>query len=121
MHAQMTWRGDLAGAHGPGHLEARIEAFIKGFEDTLDSMPPEEWEQHREALIQAKKQKDASIADEAMRFWEQLASRRCGCVIAALLLSLVWPSRRSQGHPVLPALSCALLGLWRSVHLSSLV
>lgn len=64
------------GVRGPAHLQERIEAFVQSFEGTLQSMPEDEWEQHRGALIQGKMQKDASISDEAERFWEQVASRR---------------------------------------------
>ena len=55
-----------------------MEAFLAEFEGALSAMGEEEWEQHRQALIQAKRQKDNSISDEAERFWEQVASRRCG-------------------------------------------
>jgi len=66
-----------AGAHGPAHLDARIDAFLSGFEATLAKLAPEELERHREALVAAKLEKDRSLADEASRHWEQIASRRC--------------------------------------------
>ncbi|KAK9797401.1 hypothetical protein WJX73_004607 [Symbiochloris irregularis] len=66
----------VSGVHGPAHLDARIEAFVHGYAATLEAMPEAEWEGHRQALIQAKMQKDGSIGDEAERFWELIASRR---------------------------------------------
>ena len=67
----------LAGSHGPQHLDERIDAFLADFSGTLAAMPAEEFEQHRAVVIQARQQKDCSVADEAERFWEQISSRRC--------------------------------------------
>ena len=65
-----------AGSHGPTHLHQRIEAFLAELGTIVAKMPEEDWEAHRDALIQAKLQKDRSVADEAERFWEQISSRR---------------------------------------------
>ena len=65
-----------AGVHGPAHLGDRIEAFLDEFAGTLAGMAAGEWDRHRQALIQAKLQKEGSIGDEAERFWELIASRR---------------------------------------------
>ena len=66
-----------AGAHGPAHLDARIDAFLQTFEDTLRRLSPDELEGHRGALIASKTLKDASLADEADRNWEQISGKRC--------------------------------------------
>ena len=65
-----------AGSHGPQHLDDRIDAFLTEFAPTLRDMPADEFEQHRATVIQARQQKDCSVADEAERFWEQISSRR---------------------------------------------
>ena len=62
------------------------------FAGTLQSMPAEEFEQHRMAVVLAKQQKDCSVADEAERFWEQVSSRRCTMAVSdrLLLCNLSW-------------------------------
>ena len=65
------------GEHGPAHLDARVDAFLGGYEAALAALEPEALERHRAALIAAKLQKDRGLADEASRHWEQIATRRC--------------------------------------------
>lgn len=72
------------GVHGPAHLDARIEAFVNSYAATLEAMPEAEWQGHRQALIQAKLQKDGSIGDEAERFWDLIANRRCVQMVVVL-------------------------------------
>ena len=71
-----------AGAHGPAHLDARIDAFLQTFEETLRRLSPDELEGHRGALIASKTLKDASLADEADRNWEQISGKRCALAVA---------------------------------------
>ncbi|KAK9820983.1 hypothetical protein WJX81_000873 [Elliptochloris bilobata] len=66
----------VSGVHGPAHLDARVDAFLGGYEAALAALEPDALERHRAALIAAKLQKDRGLADEASRHWEQIASRR---------------------------------------------
>ena len=79
------------GVHGPAHLDARVDAFLGGYEATLAALEPEALERHRAALIAAKLQKDRGLADEASRHWEQIATRRC-----ALHAGVIWEHHRRQ-------------------------
>ena len=77
-----NWRSFLAhigaaGSHAPAMLDERIEAFLSEFLADLEGQAEDEFEQHREALISAKRQKDHSLEDQASRHWEQVRNRRC--------------------------------------------
>lgn len=47
----------VSGAHGPAHLDARIEAFLGAFQQTLAGMGEEEFERQRAALLALKMMK----------------------------------------------------------------
>lgn len=69
--------GCCTGAHGPAHLQKRIDAFLEGLAPRFDKIGAEEFETDRRALIAAKLQKDHALSDEADRNWEQISNRRC--------------------------------------------
>lgn len=62
--------------YGPGHVDERIETFLRGFAARLEALSVDELDSNRQALIAAKTQKDHTLADEADRNWEQISSKR---------------------------------------------
>ena len=47
----------VSGAHGPAHLDAREDAFLGAFQQTLADMGEEEFEKQRAALLALKMMK----------------------------------------------------------------
>lgn len=47
----------VSGAHGPLHLDARIESFLGGFAESLAGMEEAEFEEQRESLLAIKMMK----------------------------------------------------------------
>lgn len=43
--------------HGPAHLDARIEAFLSGYQQTLAGLGEEEFERQRASLLALKMMK----------------------------------------------------------------
>ncbi len=68
--------GYCTGAHGPAHLQKRIDAFLEGLAHRFAKIDAAEFEADRRALIAAKLQKDHALSDEADRNWEQISNRR---------------------------------------------
>lgn len=56
-------------------LEERIEEFLRAFFDTLKTMSREEFEVHKQAVIDHKQTKDKNLAEEAERLWDELVNR----------------------------------------------
>ena len=56
--------------------EARIEAFVQGFAETLDKMDQTQFEEHRRALATEKLEKDDSLSDEAWKHWHEITDGR---------------------------------------------
>ena len=83
------------GTHAPSELEARIEAFLAGFAETLADMPAGDFERHRASLLAAKLQKDRSLGEEADRHWGAIFDRRCAaaatCINSCRFMCLVRP------------------------------
>ncbi|EFN52789.1 hypothetical protein CHLNCDRAFT_138430 [Chlorella variabilis] len=65
----------VSGAHGPAHLDVRIEAFLASFAATLAEMGEEEFEKQRQALLAIKMMKDRTMMEESDRAWDKIASR----------------------------------------------
>ncbi|KAL4440115.1 hypothetical protein ABPG75_003116 [Micractinium tetrahymenae] len=65
----------VSGAHGPAHLDARIEAFLAAFQQTLAGMGEEEFEKQRAALLALKMMKDRAMLEESDRAWDKVATR----------------------------------------------
>ncbi|KAK9915769.1 hypothetical protein WJX75_003936 [Coccomyxa subellipsoidea] len=66
----------VSATYGPGHVDERIETFLRGFAARLEALSVDELDSNRQALIAAKTQKDHTLADEADRNWEQISSKR---------------------------------------------
>ncbi len=100
----MALIGACSGTHAPAHLDARIDAFLGAFGKTLEGMPADELEGHREALIAAKTLKDASLHDEADRNWEQISNRTCAARHETPLENYLenFPRRCAWSRSVLP-------------------
>ena len=64
-----------SGEHGPAAIDARVDAFLSSFVDTLATMPDAALEAHRAALAAAKRAADTSLADEAARHWDRVSAR----------------------------------------------
>ncbi|GAQ85219.1 Insulinase (Peptidase family M16) family protein [Klebsormidium nitens] len=58
--------------YAPDHLHKRGEAFLTTFRKQLADMPADEFDEHRESLIDEKLQKDHALREESDRFWEQI-------------------------------------------------
>lgn len=67
----------VSAARGPRFLDGRIERFLRGFRDTIATMPEETLEAHKASLVASKRRKDRALADEADRAWEQIVARGC--------------------------------------------
>lgn len=65
----------VSGAHGPTHLDARIEAFLGAYQKTLAEMGEEEFEKQRQALLALKMMKDRMMLEESDRAWDKIGSR----------------------------------------------
>ena len=61
---------------GPVYVHQRIDAFLTAFWERLKNMPHEEFEKHRDALVQLKLQKEKTLLEEGERAWEAITSRK---------------------------------------------
>lgn len=59
----------------PAHVEGRIEAFLSQFRETLASLSDEEFDRHRQALIDKKLEQPKHLAGETRQFWRHMVSR----------------------------------------------
>ena len=59
----------VSGAHGPAHLDVRIEAFLASFAATLAEMGEEEFEKQRQALLAIKMMKVRASLPEPAGSW----------------------------------------------------
>ncbi|WOL14776.1 nardilysin-like [Canna indica] len=62
--------------YSPIHLHDRINNFINGLQDLLDSLDDESFESHRTGLIAEKLEKDPSLAYETGHYWNQIVDKR---------------------------------------------
>ena len=53
----------------PVFLETRIEAFLDYFKEFLEAMSEEEFEKHKQAVIQKKLEKPKNLHGESSRYW----------------------------------------------------
>ncbi|KAK0556291.1 metalloprotease [Tilletia horrida] len=59
----------------PAYLEERIDAFLgTTLREILDKMTPEEFDRHRDSVIQELKEKPKNMWQEASRFWTSIHS-----------------------------------------------
>lgn len=66
----------FTGSHAPGYLDSRVEAFLNSYLPELENMSEGEFDEHREALIDAKLQKDHNLEEQADRHWDAVLNRR---------------------------------------------
>jgi nardilysin len=57
-----------------GHVDARIEAFLKRFSKMLDKMQEKELEEVRSSLIKLKQLSDLHLKEEVSRNWDEIKS-----------------------------------------------
>ena len=60
----------------PEFLASRVDAFIAGFKEQLESTTPEQLKQQKEALITQIKEKDRSIKQEFQRQWDEIKTHQ---------------------------------------------
>lgn len=60
----------------PEHLHARLEAFLQSFHASMSTLPPSVYARQLVALAQNKLQRDASLNEEAGRYWAEIVDRR---------------------------------------------
>ncbi|PVG04445.1 hypothetical protein CPB86DRAFT_778728 [Serendipita vermifera] len=53
----------------PKYLEHRIEEFINTYRETLRSMSPEEYLEHRNGVVEKKRKKLVNLGEERARYW----------------------------------------------------
>ncbi|CAG8640586.1 6728_t:CDS:10, partial [Acaulospora colombiana] len=53
----------------PKFLEYRIEEFINTYRETLRSMSPEEYREHRNGVVEKKRKKLVNLGEERARYW----------------------------------------------------
>jgi insulysin len=58
----------------PDFLEARIDAFIHSYLDTLRSMPLDEFEEHKRGAVARKREKLMNLREERGRFWTHIVT-----------------------------------------------
>ncbi|XP_075989549.1 insulin degrading metalloproteinase [Anticarsia gemmatalis] len=59
----------------PQYLEQRIEAFIQGAQEYLESMPEEEFLKHRAALAAQKLEKPKRMSSKASQLWSEITAQ----------------------------------------------
>lgn len=59
----------------PAYIEARIEAFLSGFKETLASLSADEYERHRQSLIAKKEEQPKNLGMESRRFWRHIMDK----------------------------------------------
>ncbi|KAK9921953.1 hypothetical protein M0R45_030445 [Rubus argutus] len=72
---------------GPGHIDLRVEEFLKTFQNKLDEMPDDEFKSNVNTLIDKKLEKHKNLEEEADFYWTEIADRYFSCkkiIIAAL-------------------------------------
>lgn len=57
-----------------GHVDARIEAFLKRFSKILKNMKEKELEEVRSSLIKLKQLSDIHLKEEVSRNWNEITS-----------------------------------------------
>jgi nardilysin len=57
-----------------GHVDTRIEAFLKRFSKLLKNMQGKELEEVRSSLIKLKQQSDLRLKNEVSRNWDEIMS-----------------------------------------------
>ncbi|XP_074574217.1 nardilysin-like [Curcuma longa] len=62
--------------YNPIHLHGRIDNFINGLRDLLESLDDESFESHRSGLIAEKLEKDPSLLYETGNYWDQIVDKR---------------------------------------------
>jgi len=60
----------------PEHLHARLEVFLQSFHASMSTLPPSVYARQLVALAQNKLQRDASLNEEAGRYWAEIVDRR---------------------------------------------
>jgi insulysin len=58
----------------PDFLEARIDAFIDSYLDTLRGMPLDEFEEHKRGAVARKREKLMNMNEERARFWTHIVN-----------------------------------------------
>ncbi|KRW98169.1 Metalloenzyme, LuxS/M16 peptidase-like protein [Pseudocohnilembus persalinus] len=61
---------------GPHDLVQRIEIFVKEFDQEIENIKPEEFEQYKHSIEDDLKQKADSVLEEAKRYWGEINKHR---------------------------------------------
>ncbi|WWC92904.1 uncharacterized protein L201_007866 [Kwoniella dendrophila CBS 6074] len=56
-------------------VENRIESFLNGLKQTISDMTDDEFEKHKQSLIQKKSEKPKNLSEESKRFWGRVKDR----------------------------------------------
>ncbi|KAK7517072.1 Metalloenzyme, LuxS/M16 peptidase-like protein [Phyllosticta citriasiana] len=58
----------------PEYLEERIDAFLNGIQKMIEDMPDEEFESHKEAVKNTRREKLRNLSQENSRFWTHICN-----------------------------------------------
>ena len=70
----MGYRVIIQSERSPEYLETRINAFLASFGKSLDRMPDEEFESHKQSLITKRLEKLKNLDQESSRFWNHISN-----------------------------------------------
>lgn len=59
----------------PVYVETRIESFLTGLKDIIEKMSDEEFDRHRQALIDKKEEQPKNLGEESRRFWSRISDK----------------------------------------------
>lgn len=59
----------------PVYVETRIESFLTGLKDIIDKMTDDEFDRHRQALIDKKEEQPKNLGEESRRFWSRISDK----------------------------------------------
>lgn len=59
----------------PVYVETRIESFLAGLKDIIANMTDDEFDRHRQALIDKKEEQPKNLSEESRRFWTRISDK----------------------------------------------
>ena len=71
-----AWRCLVQSEKDCAHLEKRIDAFLSGFEKTIEEISTEEFEEHKIGLINRRLERLKNLNTESARFWAHIDSEK---------------------------------------------
>ncbi|KAL7425090.1 metalloprotease [Cryptotrichosporon argae] len=73
--ARIGYRVIVQSERSPSHVENRIEAFLDTLPMLIEDMADDDFERHRQTLIDKKREKPKNLGEETQRFWGRINDR----------------------------------------------